>query len=229
MSFRSSEASWAQFYVPVDSSKAGIGCVDDRSEGGAVLRLYGGSAALVDLIKRHGQFSEEDAWEMLHQAGIPLIIHDGPVHGTGVGEWLKKKTVYKFVGEPYGPRGCGYAALVEDNPSKVGAIEHIPASQRMSLVTQMGGSYYSVHGHHQIDAVLLNHRDGFTIDYDRVRGAGLGVLVTDVWAAKYYADRLRRVSKRLSVPQTVIQATIENNSKLVGNRLAPRLTAQTIY
>lgn len=148
-----------------------IRCVDERQAEDATngVEIPGGIYGIIDAIKAIKGLTEEQAWQLAQESDIPIDAHVDDHHGAS---------------------GCGYAKLVETDPSKVGAPEAILAKQRLERVRQAGGNILHYIGDHKPTHATINNRTGFSLDPDQAMIDGLGVFNYDAWAAREYANRL---------------------------------------
>ena len=161
----------AAFLMTADSTK--IRCVDEREAKDVInngVAVPGGIYGVIDTIKVTAGVSEEAAWQMAQNAGIPIGGH---------------------MDEHHGPKGCGYGKLVETEPATVGATEAIPAEIRKNRIEQAHGELVTLLGDHHPTEAIINSRQGTTIDTKKASQSGRGIFDFDVWAMEGYAEKLQ--------------------------------------
>lgn len=148
-----------------------IRCVDDRQydDNTNGVEIPGGIYGILDGIKSLLDVDEATARNIVIQAGIPISAH---------------------VDRHHGPNGCGYANLVEKDPSKVHAPDKVKAQNRLAWVRSVGGQIVTALGEHKPTHAVINDRYGYSIDPDQAHGANLGIFNYDVWAAEEYGRRI---------------------------------------
>lgn len=137
------------------------------------VNLPGGTAVLVDTLKALYQYTEEEAWTLLKDSGVPMDMHTDSHHGA---------------------RGCGYEKLVEDNPGIVLAVESISASERLQTARRYGARVVNYIGEHDIRKAVINYHHGKSIDQDQKYAHS--IVSCDAWAVGEYA---KKINKTLSM------------------------------
>lgn len=147
-----------------------IRCVDERQalDTSNGVEIPGATYGLVDALKALEGISEDQAWNRIISARIPVEAH---------------------IDEGHGERGCGYAKLVEDEPGTVLAVESIPALQRLQRVYDQGGQVATYIGEHAPRIAVTNEKKGWSLDPDQA--PHLGAFSFDAWAAEQYGRMLR--------------------------------------
>lgn len=166
-----------RYFVLADIDQ--IRCVDERHASFPTngVQVPGAIYGVVDAVKVLQIVSEDEAWQRVTRAGIPLEAHDDNHAGA---------------------RGCGYAKQVETDPASVGAPEKILASDRLSRVVKAHGKILHYEGKHQATHATLNWREGFTLSPERALAEGRGVFNCDLWALRQYAARLELDADQLT-------------------------------
>jgi Cadmium carbonic anhydrase repeat len=163
---------WEQYTIKADLKK--IQCIDERpiAEGQVDgIHLPGGVYGLVDGLKEVLHISEDDAWQRIEKAGIPLDVHTDNHH--------------EIPGE-----GCGYAGKVQDAPDQVGVSESVSATSRFDHAKAAGGRVLTYIGGHKPVHAVINRREGMTLDQKKLWGEYSGTFVVDLWAIAHYASML---------------------------------------
>jgi len=148
-----------------------IRCVDERQALDTTngIEIPGAIYGIIDGIKHFAHCTEEDAWKLAKEKGIPIDGH---------------------IDEHHGAKGCGYATLVEDEPKTVLAIESIKAQDRLQKIQDANGQVITLLGDHHPTHAVINHREGYSLDPDKAAVDDLGIFNFDRWAAKMFGEKL---------------------------------------
>ena len=148
-----------------------IRCVDERKSTDQTngVQIPGGIYGIVDAIKALAHAIEEDAWQRVKDAKIPIDAH---------------------IDNHDGARGCGYARTVEDKPQAILAPDSVTAQERLDRVQQVNGGVLHYIGKHDPSHATINYWKGFTLDPNKASVDGLGVFNCDAWATRVYAEKL---------------------------------------
>jgi hypothetical protein len=209
-----------EYLVKADIGK--IACVDERNvlddtDNLIAVKIPGGVYGIVDALKSVLHISEDKAWNIVARANLPIVIHTGPEHGHYPNE----------VGK-VGPKGCGYAKLVQNSPEKVSAPEAVGAGERLERVKKLGGKIYIVTGEHKIDRVVIVRKEGMTINQKRALENGVGILDCDVWATGVYADKINEVDPGINLNKEEFVEQITKEFRAVAAVLAPKIAIEEI-
>ncbi len=150
----------------IDERKPKRAPTDPKNDGVAI---PGATEGIIDAIKTLKHLSEEEAWKLASDAGIPMNGHEDEHHGT---------------------KGCGYRKLVETDPTSVLAVEAVPAETRRTTLTQAGGDIITLQGDHKPTEAIINYRAGTTIDTERAVNENRGIFDLDAWALPDMAEKL---------------------------------------
>lgn len=159
-----------QYLRPANKKKSR--CIDERKpeEGeNDGVAIPGGTNSIIDTIKFIKHVDEDTAWQLAIDADIPMGGHIDKHHGA---------------------LGCGYERLVEQNPDSVGAVESVPAAQRLARIQNAHGEILTLLGDHHPTEAIINFREGTTIDTKKATGDGRGIFDFDIWAMNGYAEKL---------------------------------------
>lgn len=150
-----------------------IRCVDERQavDNTNGVEIPGGTYGIIDAIKYFKpNITEEEAWKLAKEKGIPFGGHIDQHHGA---------------------KGCGYGRLVEEKPEIVRARENIPAADRLRRIQEnKDGKIQTLLGDHHPTHAVINHRKDFSIDPDKAYKDKLGIFNFDKWAAKIFGELL---------------------------------------
>lgn len=133
------------------------------------IKLPGGIFGVVDAVKQLRQVSEDEAWKIVEEAGIPLMGHDDEHHEE---------------------KGCGYEKLVETQPEAVLAQEPVGAKVRLEKLKSWGGKVLRYLGGHNHTGSVINRRFGMTVDQDEAAKDGVRPFVCDSWIAQVWGPKL---------------------------------------
>lgn len=175
-------------------------CVDERTvkekNRTNPVKLPGATYAVVDALKTLYRYTEESAWKIIQEARVPIATH---------------------LDDHFDPSmevvGCGYAKLVETQPQSVFAVEAVKTAERLTVVSQFGGEILHYLGHHTAKYAVINRRQGFSLDQNKL--PTLGIFSCDTWAAKYYAVFLKQIDPQINPDEfqdhieKVFRATVE--------------------
>lgn len=161
------------------------------------VQIPGAVFGLVDAVKLFRQVTEEEAWKIVAEAGIPLTGHDDEHHEA---------------------LGCGYEKLVEKTPKTVRAVESVAADDRMAKLRHEGGLVQRYLGHHQAKQAVINRIEGLTIDPEKGYEDDKYFFSCDSWVAKVYGPKLGIEAKVLQdhleeVYMRTVMALTENQLK----------------
>lgn len=162
------EVNFKEFLIPADLNK--IRCVDERhaSNQTSGIQIQGATSGIIDALKiARPPISEESAWKLVRDCGIPVDGHDDTHHGQN---------------------GCGYNNRVEKDPSTVDAPEVVTAASRLSRVQPERILHYE--GDHNPKFATINFVPNTTIDTNGILSAGKGTFNLDAWALLSIAAKL---------------------------------------
>lgn len=161
-----SEIPFKEYLVPADMTK--LRCVDERKANQTNgVQIQGASSGIVDALKVVLNMSEDDAWNLVKQKGLPLDGHDDNSHG---------------------PLGCGYNKKVETDHAVVLAPEEVPAASRLERIDAACVLHYQ--GEHTPMHATINFVPDTTLDTNRILSEGQGTFNLDAWSLVSYAQKL---------------------------------------
>ena len=162
------------YQIPSDTNT--FLCIDERPKIEPVqraIRLPGAIYGLIDAIKSVGHLSEDEAWTLAKERGIPMDAHTDDHHHEG------------NEGE-----GCGMATTVQNKPDVIGVVESVPANDRLKRAKLNGGRIFHYTGGHRPTHAVLNFVPETTVDQQKAWNDGYGPFVCDLWAIPGIANKL---------------------------------------
>lgn len=172
-------------------------CVDERKTRERIennpVNLPGAIEIIIDEL-RQKDYTEEEAWRMVVEAGIPLGVHEH----------------------------CGYAKVRQEHPEKVSTRGEADHPERVNIVRRNGGLVPEYSGDHDIKYAVINQRVGTSIDQNR-RSAE-GILSCDSWTVKVYADMLNNYAGKQILDPTDSMMRCEKVFEYLVPILNPRIT-----
>jgi hypothetical protein len=206
-----------------------LACVDERRiiydsenflyhNNSIPIKLPGGIYCVIDTLKTILDVSENEAWDIVFKAHIPICAHQEPEHCSQ----NTNKTI--------GPLGCGYAYLIENSPDKVDAVETVLAKNRLMKVKELGGKIYTVQGQHHINYVTMVWMEGMSIDTERsLTESNVGILNCDPWIGGLYVSKINRANPNIHLDKDVFIEQIVRQFKLVAQVIAPDIPIEEIF
>lgn len=156
----------------VQANTTALRCVDERPTSEAFtagIQIPGSVYGIIDVVKELKHLTEAEARTLIKSTGIPVDVH---------------------VDDHHGPKGCGYAKLVETSPSSIGITESVPAATRLDWVKEVQGRVITYLGDHNPKGAIINHRANTTFNSPAAWNDEQGMFNLDVWALGEYASKL---------------------------------------